>query len=424
MSRLIPRAIEPLLHELASGLRIVIVNGPRQSGKTTLLRQAHAVRGGQYVTLDDEKTLAAALEDPVSFVRGRPRPLIIDEIQRGGDKLVRAIKMAVDESRDRGQFILSGSSKFLTIPTLSESLAGRAGFLDLWPLSLSERVAGPIDFIERVFEEPQSLIGARSEWSREDYLEAIIRGGYPETFPLKSDLARSRWYEGYASTILNRDITDFAQVHHVGSLSRLLVLIAARAGSPAVLADLARDADLGRDTVRNYLSYLNMVFLTNDLQGWAANLNTRAAKTPRTYITDSGLATQLLSVTRAKLRTPGHRALGGLLETFVVAELTKLKAMSLSRVDLYFYRDSNDHEVDIVLESPRGEVVAIEVKASVSPGLGAAKHLVWLREKLGDRFVAGVVLHLGEQALSFGDRILSLPVSALWGHTRLPGYTD
>lgn len=417
MGDLIPRGVEPLMRELAGALRIVIVNGPRQSGKTTLLRQAQSAGGGEYVSLDDAEVLRAARADPLGFVQGLGRPSYVDEVQRGGDDLVRSIKIAVDASRDKGQFILSGSSRFLTIPHLSESLAGRAGFVDLWTISVAERTGGPGAFLEVVAEAPETFAGCLSPWRRDDYWESIVRGGYPEVLGMSSSLGRWGWFDGYLSTVILRDISDFAQIHQADSLIRLLKLVAARSGSTAVLADLARDAELSRDTVRNYLSYLNMVFLTVDLPVWAANLTTRAAKAPRAFLSDSGLAAYLLGIDSARLRTPtGGQAAGSLLETFVLGELMKLKAMTLSRVSIMHYRDNNGREVDFILEFPAGDIVAMEVKASASPGASAAKHLIWLRDKLGERFKAGIVLHLGERGLSMGDRIYSLPLSVLWGN--------
>jgi predicted AAA+ superfamily ATPase len=420
MSKLVPRAAQPLLTELAAGLRIVIVNGPRQAGKTTLLKEFQADRGGLYVTLDDPATLTGALRDPVGFVARDSRPLLIDEVQRGGDSLIRAIKMAADTSRDRGQFILSGSSRFLTIPTLSESLAGRAGFLDLWTLSVAERSGGTASFFDEIFRAPAAMAGKQTPWTRRDYMEVMVQGGYPELLDIPSPVTRRTWYDGYLSTVITRDISDFAQVHRLDALTRLLGLVSARSGSPAVLSDLARATELSRDSVRNYLAYLDMVFLTSQLPVWSTNLTTRVAKTPRHFVTDSGLVAHLLGLSVEDLTDPGHPAVGGLLETFVLAELTKLKSAGLSRVAIHHYRDVNNREIDFVLEAPRGEVVGIEVKASVSPGANAGRHLRWMRDRLGDRFVAGIILHLGPTAASFGERIFALPLSVLWGHAPPP----
>jgi len=416
MADLVPRLAQGLLDELASALRIVIVNGPRQSGKTTMLRQYQRVHGGSYRTLDNRQDQEAAMADPVAFAAEGQPPRLIDEVHLGGDWLVRAIKIAVDEDPRPGRFILSGSSRFLTVPTLSESLAGRAAFVDLWPLSMAEVTGGPADFLSRVFSEPAGLRRAESAWTRDEYIRAICLGGYPEARGLRSQIARTAWYDGYLTTVINRDISDFAEIGKVRAIPRLLALVAARAGSPLVVADLARSADLDRATVRNYLTYLDTVFLTTEVLAWSTNLNSRLSKTPEVFLTDSGLAAHLLGTSEADLRRVGHPALGGLVETFVHAELMKLAAVSEIPVSMWHFRENDDREVDFILEGPGGAVVGIEVKATTSPGADSAKHLRWLRERLGERFTAGVVLHLGQRASSFGDGIHALPVSALWGH--------
>ena len=419
MPDLVPRLAQGLLDELASALRIVIVNGPRQSGKTTMLRQYQRAHGGSYRTLDNRQDQEAALADPVAFAVDGESPRLIDEVHLGGDWLVRAIKIAVDEDPRPGRFILSGSSRFLTIPTLSESLAGRAGFVDLWPLSMAEVTGGSADFLSQVFRDPTSLQGTESAWTRDEYIRAISVGGYPEVRGLRSQVARSAWYDGYLTTVINRDISDFAEIGKIRALPRLLGLVAARAGSPLVIADLARSADLDRATVRNYLTYLDTVFLTTEVLPWSTNLTSRLSKTPEVFLTDSGLAAHLLGASEADLHRVGHPALGGMVETFVHAELMKLATVSELPVSIWQFRESDVREIDFVLEGPGGAVVGIEVKATTSPGADAAKHLRWLRDRLGDRFAAGIVLHLGQRASSFGDRIWAVPVSALWGHGTL-----
>jgi uncharacterized protein len=416
---LVPRMAQGLLDELASALRIVIVNGPRQSGKTTMLKQYQRAHGGSYRSLDNRQDQEAAVEDPVAFARQGAAPRLIDEVHRGGDWLVRAIKMAVDEDPRPGQFILSGSSRFLTVPTLSESLAGRAVFIDLWPLSISERTRSTADFLDQVFRQPSVLHGQESAWTRDDYVRVICDGGYPEALPLTAPVARRAWYDGYITTVVNRDISEFAEIGKARAIPRLLGLVAARSGSPLVLSDLARSADLDRTTARNYLTYLDTVFLTVEVPPWSTNLTSRLSKTPKTFVTDSGLAAHLLGVSAPDLLRVGHPALGGLVETFVLTELMKLKAVSQTAVTIWQFRERDGREVDFILEGPGGSVTGIEVKSSTSPGSDSAHHLRWLRQRLGDRFVAGVVLHMGSRSSSFGEGIYALPISALWGHASL-----
>jgi predicted AAA+ superfamily ATPase len=418
MADLVPRMAQGLLDELVAALRVIVVNGPRQSGKTTMLKQYQRHHGGSYRTLDNRQDQEAAEADPVAFAAEGARPRLIDEVHRGGDWLVRAIKMAVDADRSPGQFILSGSSRFLSVPTLSESLAGRAAFLDLWPLSMAERTGGPADFVSKVFA-GGGQAAQESGWTRDSYIRAICAGGYPEVIPLTSAVVRRAWYDGYLTTVINRDISEFAEIGRASALPRLLGLVAARAGSPMVVADLARDADLDRATTRNYLTYLDAVFLTTEVAAWSANLTSRLSRTPEVFVTDSGLAAHLLGVSAADLRRVGHPALGGLVETFVFTELLKLRTVSDVPFSIWQLREGQQREVDFVLEGPGGEVIGIEVKSTTSPSAEAARHLRWLKEKVGDRFRAGIVFHMGTRSSSFGDGIQAVPISALWGHAEL-----
>ncbi|WP_283137576.1 ATP-binding protein [Rhizohabitans arisaemae] len=413
---LVPRIAESALRELVAAFRVVVLNGPRQSGKTTLLEGFNRRAGGTFRTLDDEDTLTAAVEDPAAFVRQRPGPLIVDEIQRGGDRLLRAVKRATDTDRDRGRFILSGSARFLTVPTLSESLAGRAAFLDLWPLAVVERAGTEPDFPLRVAAGPQDLLAADSPWTREDYLRIIVEGGYPEPLYEATPGHRGRWFRDYLTTIATRDIREFATVRHSEAVLRLLALLAARLGTTLSRSGLARAMELGWETTRNYLGYLEVVFLTGEVQAWSAGAGSRVTKAPKVFLTDTGLAAHLLGQTAGSLAVPGNRALGPLVETLVFTELTKLLSFHDVPPLLWHYRDRDQREVDFLLELPDGYVVAIEVKASTSPSYDSAKHLAWLRKRIGDRFALGLVLHLGPRSHSFGDRILALPVSALWNH--------
>lgn len=417
MVSLVPRSASARLAELAEHLRIVMVNGPRQSGKTTLLKQYLSDVGGSYRTLDRPDTLSAAHDDPATFVTFGEPPRVIDEVQLGGDDVIRAIKVAVDADPEPGRFILSGSSRFLTIPTLSESLAGRLAFVDLWPLSMCERT-GADNALDRLFGDTDLLV-ADSSWTRDEYLSCVVSGGYPEALSISSLTARRAWYDGYLNTVITRDIQHFATVSRSGAVATLLGLVAARAGSQAIVSDLAQGADLARDTARNYLSYLDMVYLTMSLPAWSTNVTSRLAKTPKLYPTDSGLAAHLMDADTDEIAQPGHPALGPLVETYVATELLKATSASDRRVRLFHLRTADRHEIDFVLEGPGGRIVAIEVRASTSPGASALKGLRWLRAQLGDRLHAGILLHLGTEAASRGDGIYSLPLSTLWGHQPL-----
>lgn len=211
---------------------------------------------------------------------------------------------------------------------------------------------------------------------------------------------------------IESDTLGRSKEHRSADRNRLGLLVA---------EDLARGLGVSAPTVRAYLSYLETVFLCATVPAWSTNLTSRITKTPKIFTTDAGLAANLLRVTAESLRRPGNPALGGLVETFAYTELVKAQARTGDAFDLYHYRDRDGREIDFVCEGPDGLIVAIEVKASVSPSTDADRHLRWLRDKVGDRFAAGVVLYLGDRSYSLGERILLLPLSVLWNHAALPG---
>lgn len=417
MSSWVPRFAQARLAQRAEAFRIVIVNGPRQAGKTTLLRLFQHGHGGSFRSLDDASTLQTAIADPSGFAAYGAAPRIIDEIQRGGNDLVLAIKYLVDQDNGRGQFILSGSTRFLTVPTLSESLAGRAVFVDLWPFAVAESVGAPGDFCDLLFAGRDSYAGAGgSPWTREEYLGRICTGGYPEVLGITAPGLREGWFDGYLSTVVLRDVASFAQVQHGDLIPRLLAMLAVRAGSPVSLSELASGLQLSHTTARNYLSYLDTVFLAGRLAPWSSNLTVRHVKAPKIYPTDSGLSAYLLQADLEALARPGHPTTGVLVETFVFAELTRLLAASDLGAALYFYRDRDGREIDFLLERRNGQVVGLEVKASSTVGSADFRHLRWLRDRLGDRFAGGYVLYLGSETHPFGDDMIALPLSAMWHH--------
>jgi predicted AAA+ superfamily ATPase len=417
----ISRHLKSLVEEALDDFRVVIINGPRQAGKTTLLRQLHAARGGSFRTLDRADVLQAAKADPLGFVADAVRPAFIDEIQRGGDALVRAIKIAVDEEPVPGSFVLSGSSRFLTVPTLSESLAGRALLTELWPLSMAERVGAPPQFVDLLFDEPAALRRLpESTLTRTDYLHLVCAGGFPELLRARSPRARSNWLRSYVTTVTQRDISELSRIRFADELPRLLRVVAARTAQVTHAAEIAKTLGMDAATVRNYLPLLQMVYLIHWLPAWSNNLTARAVRAPKVHMVDSGLAAQLMQRGPKSLAEPGTAEAGALFETFVVNELIKQLAVSDAEASAFHYRDRDGAEVDCVLESGDGRIAGLEVKLALSVNEADLRHLRMLRDKLGSRFVAGVLLYSGSQALSFGDRLMALPASALWASRPLP----
>ena len=412
------------LAEALNSARVVVLHGARQSGKTTLARALASDRGGTYLTLDDDQVLDAALADPHTFVRAHPYPLVIDEIQVGGERLVRALKMAVDSDPIRGRYVVTGSTNFLTVPTIRESLAGRAAILQLSPLSEAEIVgialnvgaSGVPGVIGRWFDGQSG--GARpSQTSRDGYLEKVCAGGYPEVLDLEPH-ARIRWFESYMDTVLGRDIVALGDIRRASLLLRLLRLAAASTATEINIAKWAQRLGADRATVESYLGWLRTVFLVRYLPAWTRNRAARVIRRPKLHLTDSGLAAALVGIDANALRPPTAPGTGPLLETFVVNEIARRVGAGIHRVTLHHYRDSARRTVDLVLERLDNAVVAIEVKATASPRGTDLRHIAALRDHLDTSepgaFRAGILLHMGSHSLSFGDRLHSEPIDVLW----------
>ena len=418
----IARHIRPRLDDALDTARAVVLHGARQSGKTTLARSVAAERDGSYVTFDDEQALDAALADPHTFVRAYPYPLVIDEIQVGGQRVVRAIKMAVDTDNTPGRFLLTGSTNFLTVPTISESLAGRAAILRLWPLSQAELAGVPApspegtpSTIERWFD--GEFGPANSTTERDDYLERLCAGGYPEVLRLESR-ARARWFQSYAETVVSRDIVALGDIRRASILPRLLRLAAASTAREVNIASWSQHLGADRATVESYLDWLRTVFLVQEIPSWTRNRAARVVRRPKMHLTDSGLAAALMGLDAAALRPPTATATGPLLETFVVGEIGRQAGVGGQTIALHHYRDNSRREVDLILEQPDGAVVAVEVKATASPRASDLRHVRALRDRLDTAepgvFRAGILLHAGPGGHTLGDRLYSAPIDSLW----------
>lgn len=407
------RHLEPVIRDSLDSFRVVMIQGARQTGKTTLARRIAS--SGTFLGLDDNDLLRIARDDPVGLLDGLPRPVVIDEVQRAGDFLIRAIKMAVDRDRTPGQFLLTGSADFLTVPGISESLAGRVAILDLSPFSQGE-IEGRVErFIDRAFHEPASLRSTHSSGiTVPDYARRICAGGYPEPLEM-TPRSRRTWFDSYVGTVVARDVAELTGARRTREIPRLLRALAARTANQLVVSTIHNEIGLGSiNTTSDYLAYLEMIHLVTLLPTWSTNLGVRVRRHPKVCVTDTGLAAALLGSTPESLVRPTDRARGQMFETFVVNEIRRQSAWSDLGIDLFHYRDRYGREVDLICEAPDGRIVGIEIKAGATVRPDHAAHLAWLRDRLGNRFTAGVVLYTGALPLPLGDRIMALPLSALW----------
>jgi predicted AAA+ superfamily ATPase len=406
------RAKHELLDALAES-RVTFIEGPRQAGKTTLARDVASELGARYSTLDDQLDRETALDDPEGFVQHEGL-LVIDEVQRGGDDLLLAIKAAVDRDPRPGSFLLTGSTRFLTVPNISESLAGRVDLVSLWPLSQGELSGVREQFVDRLFAGAKALLAAEpNPLSRAALFERVVAGGFPEALS-RTSRGRARWFESYVRTVVERDVAELVRVHRPDDLARLARFLASRTACEINITSVANELDLPRTTLTGYLPLLRAVFFSFRLPAWSRNVTSKAIKQSKLHLTDSGVAAHLLGASADALGVAGAAHAGALLETFVVSEVMRQLGWSETRVTPHHFRDRDGIEVDLVLEAADGRVAAVEVKAAGSVGSRDLRGLRLLRDRLGDRFAGGVVLCACDEARPAGDRLCVAPVSALW----------
>ncbi len=413
----IKRAITPRLLAALGDTPAVMLVGPRQAGKSTLVKElAAGAHPARYISLDDLRTLDAAREDPVGFVESAGGPLIIDEIQRAPELLL-PIKASIDADRRPGRFILTGSAQVMLLPAVSESLAGRVEVHTLWPFSQAEIEGVPGNLVESLLDE-SALPAEASATTRSDLIERIVQGGFPEAVAREPG-RRDEWFAAYLTAIVQRDLRDLANIERLAEVPAVLASLAARTRAPLNKADLSSAVGIPRTSLDRYLTLLEHVFLIRRLPAWHTNRIKQITKSPKFLISDSGLLTHLLRSDRRRL-AEDESLLGTVVECFVGMELAKQLSASPARAELLHMRTAKGAEVDFVVEAADGRVAGVEVKSSATVRHDDFKHLMTMRDRLGDdRFIRGVVLYPGGERLPFGERLEAWPLSTLWtaGHT-------
>lgn len=415
MATLIRRHAEAVAQEMLAYFPGVVIEGARQVGKSTLARQLVSDRDAVYVTLDDDATRDAASADPAGFVsRAGDRIMVIDEIQRLPE-LTLAVKASIDNDRRPGRFILTGSASLLRVRGLADSLAGRVGRLPLYGLSQGELLGQRDDFAS-LAARLNDLVD-RWQATETDYVSLIARGAYPEAVTLP-DRIRRRWFEGYLSGVVRRDLGELRREVSPARVESLLRALAGTQSAELVRSKLADTTSIPASTIIAYLDLLADVGLTTTLAPWTPNLRKREVGRRKALVTDSGLALHLTRVTSEQLGQIAYReTYGAMLEGLVTAELLKQQTWTSTEYDLYHFRDRNGLEVDLVLELAGGRILGIEVKAATSFRGDHFNGLRTLRDELGDRFVGGIVLNTGRTSYRYADRLVGLPVSSLWAPT-------
>lgn len=410
---LYPRFAATRLVEALADTPVVLIHGPRQSGKTTLAKIVGVDGGYSYLSFDDGVLVSAAAADPVGFVDDLPERVILDEVQRAPG-LLTAIKTAVDRDRTPGRFILTGSANVLLLPRLADSLAGRMAILRLHPLAQCELAGQVPRFLDELFSGGFRIRG----WERLGLglAERIAAGGYPVALQRTTPRRRTAWYRDYIEALVQRDVRDLARISSLDILPRLLALAAGQTARLVNMSEMASPFHLSRPTIRDYVTLLERVFLLEQLPPWHSNRLSRLIKTPKLHVSDTGVACALLGLDAAALRRD-RPLFGQLLETFVFGELRRHASWHDAATTFHHFRDKDGAEVDIVLERGAHEVAGIEVKAAATVVGSDFRGLRKLREAVGDRFTAGVVLYDGETSAGFGDGLFAVPIRGLWETT-------
>jgi uncharacterized protein len=409
-AQLLERHAHARVLEALDDTRVVVVLGARQVGKSTLVQGIARHDRMPVITFDDQAARAAAQQDPTGFVADLRTPVVIDEVQRVPDVLL-AVKQRVDEDPTPGQFLLTGSANILTAPRIADALTGRAEYVRLHPFSQGELHGCRESFVSTLFAGAFPQLSGEPA-GRRPYAPLIAAGGYPEAVRRRPQ-RRVRFFDSYLDTIMQRDLRSIAALADSANARRLLQALASVSANEVNFESLSRSLGLANNTLRSYADLLETLFLITRLQAWSGNLFSRAIRAPKAYIADAGLLTYLLGADERRLENDLDLG-GSLFESFAAMELVRQADALDDPVTLYHYRDRDRREVDVIIERRDGSILGVEVKAAASVGRSDLRGLRYLRDRIGDRFVAGVVLYTGPNTVPFGDRLAAVPLSGLW----------
>ena len=398
----LPRLVAQSLEARLSVMPAVVITGARQTGKSTLAREL--VSGERdYFSLDDPHVADMARRDPDSFLGGE-LPVALDEVQREPDLLI-AVKRAIDRERRPGRFLITGSANLALMASVSESLAGRASYLTLWPMTRRERLGmgrcGAWDeLLETPDEDWRELLAEQPDAPKEDWRELARRGGFPTlAVEMSEDYQRAIWFDGYIETYLERDLLQLSAVSFLPDFRRLTRAACHRLGQIANQTEIGRDVALPQSTVHEYMNLLETSYLLTRLPPFSVNRTKRLIKSPKIYWSDTGLALHLAGLTEPS---------GAHLENIILNDLLAWRDARLEYVAIMFWRTESGEEVDFVIET-RDDLVPIEIKATARPSSRDAVHLRTFRDEYADRARSGLLLHAGDSIEWIAPNVLAAP---------------
>lgn len=417
-SRRYPRHLEAVLKELLEDEPVVVLTGARTVGKSTLLAACAADHGVEVLDLDEVDTRRAVLDDPPIFVdAAQPAPVCIDEFQHA-PVLLDAIKAELNRDLRPGRYVLTGSTRYQTLPLASQSLTGRAHVETMWPLSQGELRGRRETALDALVSDPSSLVTGRpATTTRQEYEDMVLAGGFPLALARRPGKRRSRWYEDFVDLVIERDVLEIRRVRQREVLPLILRRLAGQTGQVLNAGHIADAIGHDATVVRSYIGLLEAVFLVHRLEAFGRSLAKRVARSPKVHMVDTGLAAHLLGVTAEMLRARKPAALtqfGHLVETFAVNELIKQAGWAEQAVRFSHYRTRDQREVDLVMETHAGTVAGVEVKAASTVKDSDFQGLRELRDRLGGDFVGGAVINLGRRSYTYDDRLYVLPLDTLW----------
>jgi len=409
MTKPFPRWQKKTIKNLMPERRVLLLNGPRQSGKTTLAQELKSDQV-EYRTLDDSTLKEAAEVDPQGFVKHSASTLIIDEVQRV-TSLFPAIKRAVDEDSRPGQYLLTGSTNIQSLPTVRESLAGRIAKIRLRPLTQGEILKRTPRFIDSAFD--QSFSSNQVHFDRDTLLETALKGGFPEPMTLQ-ERGRKRWHDDYIDALLERDLKEIARIQRNRAMRELVHVLAAWSGKFMDLSSIGSGLSIKRPTLESYINALETLFLVERVSPWTRTDYDRVGKRSKLYMVDSGLMASILKWKMDRVRFDSDRS-GKLVETFAFNEIMAQVEAGDGRYELFHYRDREKREIDFLIERDDSHLLGIEIKAGSAVNRNDFKHILWFKNKLiKNRGFIGIILYTGEYPVSFGHNLWAIPLSFLW----------